>query len=180
MKLYEKALSVSVKAHKDQVRKHDGSPYVTHPIMVANILMQHNFNEIIIAAALVHDVLEDAEINENQLRQELGDEVVNIVTLVSEDKDLVWEERKEKYVLDVSSSNEAVWAVSVADKIHNARSLIEHYRVVGPDVWKVFNRGKEKKVWFERLLLNSLQEKWIHPLMTEYAELVGGLDNLES
>lgn len=179
MTLYEKALQVAALAHRDQVRKHDGSPYVVHPIMVARLLEQHGFTETVMAAGLVHDVLEDSPMTDIELRAILGEEVVAIVTAVSEDKALSWEERKEKYVDAVVAAGEAVWAVSVADKVHNAACLIAHHQKIGPVVWQVFNRGKEQKVWFERLLLTKLRDVWQHPLLDEYERAVEMLESLE-
>jgi (p)ppGpp synthase/HD superfamily hydrolase len=179
MEIYEKALKLAVKAHKEQLRKHDGSPYVVHTIMVARILGQHGFGEMVQAAGLVHDVLEDTDISEAELRSQLGDVVVDIVTAVSEDTELVWEERKQKYIESVVAGGEAVWAVSVADKVHNARSLIAYHNEVGAKAWEVFNRGKEQKVWFEKTLLQSLQKVWQHPLLDVYARLVTELEELE-
>lgn len=179
MELYETALIIATKAHKDQVRKHNGTPYIVHPIMVARILEQYGFGEEVVAAGLVHDVLEDTDIPESDLREQLGDKVIDIVTAVSEDKALVWEERKMEYVKRVMASGESVWAVSVADKIHNASSLIAFHKIAGAKAWDVFNRGKEQKVWFEKTLLTSLQTVWQHPLLNVYAELVAELEGLE-
>ncbi|MEY3784101.1 MAG: hypothetical protein RLZZ230_423 [Candidatus Parcubacteria bacterium] len=180
MELYETALTIATQAHKEQVRKNDDSPYVIHPIMVARILEQSGFDETVQAAGLVHDVLEDTTVTEAELRAQLGDAVVDIVTAVSEDKALVWEERKQKYVEAVVAGGESVWAVSVADKIHNARSLISFHEAVGPSAWQIFNRGKEQKVQFERLVLKSLQSIWVHPLLEIYAQLIIELEQLEA
>lgn len=179
MELVEKAREIAHKAHEGQVRKTDGSPYVHHPEAVAEIVKEHGFGEEVVAAALVHDVLEDCDMTETELREELGDEVVNIVTAVSENKDLEWEDRKEQYAEAVASSGEGTMAVSVADKIHNAKSLLGYYAEHGPKTWDSFNRGKEKKVWFEKLLLTKLQQNWQHPLLDEYASLVEKLESLD-
>ncbi|MCA9359212.1 HD domain-containing protein [Candidatus Kaiserbacteria bacterium] len=178
MDLYQTALNIATVAHKEQIRKHNGSPYVVHPIMVARYLEQAGFKEEVVAAGLVHDVLEDTDFSEADLREALGSEVVEMVLAVSEDKNLVWEERKEKYVESVLSASESVWALSVADKIHNAQDFIEHYAISGPAGWQVFNRGKDKKIWFERLLLSQLQLVWQHPLLDQYAALVDELEKL--
>ncbi len=172
MNLYERALKIAIRAHDGQKRKHDGSSYVAHPIMVARLVEAAGFPETVVAAALAHDILEDSAITEAELRQELGDTVVDIVTNVSEDTDLPWEERKEAYVKKVIAGGESVWAVSVADKIHNAGDLIEFHATAGSDVWKVFNRGKEKKIWFERLLHTELSKVWKHPLLEQYGEKI--------
>jgi guanosine-3',5'-bis(diphosphate) 3'-pyrophosphohydrolase len=178
MNLYETALKLAVKAHDGQKRKHDGSAYVTHPIMVARLVEEAGFSETVVAAALVHDVLEDTTVTESELRVQLGDEVADIVTAVSEDTDLPWEERKEAYVRSVVAAGEAVWAVSVADKIHNAGDLIQFHAAAGPDAWKVFNRGKEKKIWFEKLLYTELAQVWQHSLLDEYAYKITELEAL--
>jgi (p)ppGpp synthase/HD superfamily hydrolase len=178
MNFYETALKLAVKAHDGQKRKHDGSAYVTHPIMVARIVEQAGFPEVVVSAALVHDVLEDTDVSEAELRQQLGDEIVDIVTAVSEDTSLPWEERKEAYVRSVAAAGEAVWVVSVADKIHNAGDLIEFHAAAGPDAWKVFNRGKDKKIWFEKLLYTELKKVWQHPLLDTYAVKISELEAL--
>ena len=176
--LVERATFVAVVAHKDQVRKSDGSPYIVHPLMVARIVASYNFPNEVVAAALVHDVLEDSNITENELCNLLNEEVVAIVTAVSEDKSLPWKDRKQQYIDAVSMSNEYTKAVSVADKIHNAQSLIAAHRAFGPSVWEKFNQGRDMKVWFERTLCDQLQKNWEHPLLEEYATLVIELEKL--
>ena len=178
MDIYETALKIAIRAHEGQVRKHDGSAYINHPIMVGKILERAGFSETVIAAGLAHDILEDTPVTEAELRSELGDEVVDIVVAVSEDKSLLWEERKEKYVADVVAGGKSVWAVSVADKIHNARDLICFHETHGPESWKVFNRGKEKKVWFEKLVHSELSKVWQHSLLDEYATYITKLESL--
>ncbi len=178
MDLIEKALRIAAVAHKDQIRKDDGSPYIVHPIMVARILEQHGFSEAVVAAGLVHDVLEDSDMTTAELEAVLGTEVVEIVTAVSEDTSLVWEERKAAYVEAVAAASDATKAVSVADKIHNARSLLAGHARDGESVWEVFNRGKEKKLWFERLLCDRLKAMWHHSLLDEYDSLVSQLEQL--
>lgn len=178
MDLYQKALKVAIEAHTGQTRKHDGSAYVAHPIMVARILEHAGFSEVVVAAGLTHDVLEDTPVTETELRALLGDSVVDIVTAVSEDQTLSWEIRKETYVETVVAAGESVWAVSVADKIHNAQDFIAFHAVSDPACWSVFNRDKEKKIWFEKLVHAKLSEVWQHPLLDAYATLIATLESL--
>jgi guanosine-3',5'-bis(diphosphate) 3'-pyrophosphohydrolase len=178
MDLYQRALKIAIEAHKGQIRKHDGSAYVAHPIMVARILERAGFSEVVVAAGLTHDVLEDTLITESELRVLLGDAVVDIVAAVSEDQTLAWEERKEKYVSTVVTGGESVWAVSVADKIHNAQDFIAFHAMAGPSCWSVFNRDKEKKIWFEKLVHTELSKVWKHPLLDTYATLITTLESL--
>lgn len=179
MTLYETALKLAVSAHEGQKRKHDGSAYINHPIMVARILEQAGFSETIVSAGLVHDVLEDTTISEVEIRTLLGDAVADVVLAVSENKDLEWEERKEKYVETVIAGGEAAWALSVADKIHNAKDFFAFHEMVGPKAWAVFNRGKDKKMWFEHLVYNNLSQVWKHPLLDEYGTCIARLETLE-
>lgn len=179
MDLVERAKEIATKAHEGQVRKTDGSPYINHPVAVAALVKAHGYPEVVIAAALVHDVIEDTNMTETRLREELGDKVVDIVTAVSENKNLEWEDRKEQYVESVVSAGESVWAVSIADKIHNAESIIEYHKEVGHAIWDMFNRGKEKKLWFENLLLTKLRKSWNHPLLDEYERLIKQMELLD-
>ncbi len=178
--LVERAAQIAYQGHIAQKRKDDGSPYFIHPCMVAMLLRRHGFADEVVAAAFVHDVLEDTSVTAEELTAKLGKEVVDIVLSVSEDKGLPWEERKAAYVEQVARSSDATKAVSVADKIHNLESLLAAYAEKGPSVWKVFNRGKAQKYWFESTLLKRLQETWNHPLLDEYAALVERMSVLEA
>jgi (p)ppGpp synthase/HD superfamily hydrolase len=179
MTVKEKALRLALVAHKEQVRKSDGSPYAAHPIMVGLLLQEYGFSETAVAAAFVHDVLEDTEMTREELAAELGAEIAAIVDGVSEDTSLVWEERKEQYVQGVAHADEATKAVSIADKIHNAESVISDYETKGKDVWQPFNRGKDKKIWFEELLYTAVQKTWDHPLLYRYQAAIEKLKKLE-
>lgn len=179
MTLYQTALTLAVSAHAGQVRKHNNSPYVVHPIMVARIVEAAGFNESVVAAALLHDVLEDTTVTAETIEREVGTDVLEMVQALSEEKSLSWRERKANYIQAVVAAGEAVWAISVADKIHNAESLIAFHAEVGSVAWQVFNKGKADKVWFESTLLTALQTVWQHPLLDHYARLVAQLETLE-
>jgi (p)ppGpp synthase/HD superfamily hydrolase len=170
--LIEKAVRISASAHKDQIRKGDDLPYIIHPFMVALKLAKHNFPDTVIAAALTHDVLEESDFLEDRLKDELGQEVWEIVKAVTNDDSLPWEEKKKNYVEAIRRGPEGAKAVAVADKIHNLESLMIAYREKGPELWKRFNRGREQKLWFENEVLKMLKETWQHPLIDEYQHLL--------
>ena len=170
--IIEKAIRISVEAHKNQTRKGDDLPYIVHPVMVALKLVKHNFPDKVIAAALTHDVLEDTDYQEEELRKELGDEVLEIIKAVTNDDSLPWEEKKKKYVESVRNGSEGAKAVAIADKIHNLESLLMAYEEQGTSIWKRFNRGKEQKIWFENEVLKMLKGTWQHPLIDEYENLL--------
>ena len=177
--IIKEAASLALRAHKGQVRKTDSSPYIEHPVAVATSLAEYGFSDDVVAGALVHDVLEDTSVSETELRSELGSVVADLVTSVSENKSLVWEERKQKYIDTLTTALVDVKAISVADKIHNAKSLLAHHARVGSVAWQAFNRGKEKKIWFEESMLNALKKGWSHPLLDEYENLVIKLKQLD-
>lgn len=176
--LIETAALIAYTAHRAQTRKDDQSPYFIHPCMVALKLTSYHCSEEVIAAGYVHDVLEDTAFPEALLEQLLGSKIVQLVKSVSENKTLPWEERKQNYIDAVARASEAVKCLSVADKIHNLQSLLSAYAKDGSEVWKVFNRGREQKCWFEQTLCAELQKTWQHPILDEYAALVAQLERL--
>ena len=178
LSLIEKAIRIIVTAHANQKRKNDGSPYVVHPLMVAIKLMKYNFSDEVIAAALVHDILEDTDISEQELRDNLGNGVVDLVKMVTNDNFLSWEDKKNKYIETVRNGSEEAKAISIADKIHNAENFLFTYNQIGSEIWKKFSRGKEKKMWFEEEILKCLKT-WSHPMINEYEKLVEQMQNAE-
>lgn len=178
MNLIEKAARIAVDAHKTQLRKDDASPYIVHPFMVATILLKHGFRDEVVAAALVHDVIEDTEYPVEKMALELGPDVMHIVRAVTQDDALSWDDKKKNYIETVRAGDAEVKAVATADKIHNAESLLGGHERRGIDIWAHFNAGKDKKLWFENAMLTMLQETWQHPLVDEYAALVARLNAL--
>jgi len=147
--------------------------------MVSLILKEYGFDEVTIAAGITHDVLEDTDITRDVLAEALGEDVAKIVDGVSEDMALEWEIRKEEYAKSVGAADESTKAVSIADKIHNAESVIHDYQEKGKDVWKVFNRGKDKKLWFENLIYSEVSKTWQHPIMDRYRMAIDMMEKLE-
>lgn len=177
--LIERAIVLAMRAHEGQMRKEAPVPYIVHPVAVALILARHGFSDTIIAASLVHDVIEDTAITIDELRRELGDEVADIVVPVTHDDTLSWDEKKRAYIEEVRKASDQVKAVSLADKIANAHSLIAAHKTQGVAIWKYFNAGREKKLWFEHAMLDMLRESWEHKMVGEYASLVAEMDTLQ-
>ncbi len=177
--IVEKAVKIASDAHSGQMRKDKKTHYIVHPFMVAFILERYSFSDTVIAAALTHDVLEDSDFGETKLRQELGNVVVDIVKAVSEDKSLQWEDRKKKYIEIIGYSSYDVKAVSLADKIHNIKSVLHTYEDIGTGVWKIFNRGKEQQIEFANNMLKMFKDTWDHPMVTEYEVLVAKMNALD-
>lgn len=176
--LLERAVRLAVKAHTGQTRKESDTPYITHLVGVAIILAKHGFSDTVIAAGLAHDTVEDTSVTPLELREVLGDEVAEIVAAATNDDTLSWEEKKKKYIESIRNASEEAKAVATADKIHNAESLLAAYAEQGTELWKLFNAGRDKKLWFENAMLTMLKEEWNHPLVDEYAMLVEKMNAL--
>ena len=172
------------KYHSGQKRKGDGHPYLEHPLEVAHILFRARLDPDIIAAGYCHDLLEDTDCQEHEIEEKCGKEVLRIVKAVSNDEELSdkadWEKKKSKYVESVRAGGEKAIAVSVADKIANLYSFLEQYKKEGPKLWQKFNRGKDKKVWFEKEVLKMAQEGWKHPMLKTLEALIQKLEETEA
>lgn len=123
-----KAFEFAKKAHSNQTR-YTGEPYIIHPIAVAEILLDFKLDHLAIAAALLHDVLEDTNVTENQLIKEFGEEVTELVNGVSRVKTLKYKnystensESLRKMFLAMSKDIRVV-LIKLADRLHNMRTL---------------------------------------------------------
>jgi (p)ppGpp synthase/HD superfamily hydrolase len=152
-----KAISRACVLHGGQTRKGDGSPYISHPFSVALILSRYTQDENVICAGLLHDTLEDVEgYTFQDLNNEFGDEVAIIVRGVTEEKEpaskvekkATWNKRKIAYLENLVKGSKESLMVSCADKIHNLQSILEAYEIQGEELWKKFNGGKTKSLWF--------------------------------
>ncbi|MDO8459953.1 MAG: HD domain-containing protein [Nanoarchaeota archaeon] len=176
------ALFLALEYHSGQIRKGDDHPYLEHPLEVAHILWKNKFPNEVIAAGFCHDLLEDTSCKEDKIKDVCGDEVLRIVKAVSNDEALSdkkdWELKKAKYVESVRLGGEKAIAVSVADKISNLYSFFAQYEKEGPTLWKKFNRGKDKKVWFEKEVIKMAKETWDNPLLSTLESLEHKLEEL--
>jgi (p)ppGpp synthase/HD superfamily hydrolase len=158
--LIDSALTFAAVAHRDQKRKATNIPYIVHPVGVMLILIEFGENDPdLLAAALLHDTVEDAGATLNQLREKFGERVAEIVAGCSEpDKDDTWENRKNHTIHYIKSAPKHIQLVSAADKLHNLRSMIKDYEEAGDKVWSRFKRGKDDIAWYYRSVLASLRE----------------------
>src|SRR4030066_162999 len=175
----QKAIVRSTQLHWNQTRKGDGLPYIIHPYSVAFIVSRYTKDEDTVVAAFLHDVLEDVkkeEYNDKQMIKEFGQNVLNIVKGVSEEKDAsitkkeekaTWEERKRKYLERLRHDSEGSLIVCAADKIHNLQSMIDAYKVQGDKLFSKFNSPATKKLWFYGEVLKVLKEKLNNKIVKE-------------
>jgi GTP diphosphokinase / guanosine-3',5'-bis(diphosphate) 3'-diphosphatase len=127
LKLLLKALDFASRKHTDQRRKDkDSSPYINHPIAVANVLCNegHVTDVETICGALLHDTIEDTATTPNELAQEFGLAIRDIVLEVTDDKTLPKAERKRLQITHAAHASPKAKLVKLADKIANLRDLV--------------------------------------------------------
>ena len=141
MDIKEKAREFAINAHKGQVRKSDKEkPMVIHPINVANILKEYNFDDNVISAGYLHDVIEDTKYTKEDLLKEFNEDIVSLVLGASEpDKSLSWEERKKHTIEETKKLDLRHKAVICADKISNLEDLKILFEIKGEYNFSAFS-----------------------------------------
>lgn len=133
--LLDKALAFAARAHQGQFRKGTEIPYISHPYAVGLILQGAGCRREVVAAGILHDLLEDTPVTMEQLRKEFGPEIAALVEGCSEPghDELPWETRKEHTIAYLKSAPVEIRMVACADKLHNVRSMMVDYRQVGEE-----------------------------------------------
>ncbi|HEY0280128.1 MAG TPA: HD domain-containing protein [Solirubrobacterales bacterium] len=123
--LIARALAKATEAHAGQTRNGSGGlPYIEHPRMVAATLAARDYSEVTLAAALLHDVVEDSDTTVEELRAEFGDEVADLVAALSDDESIEsYRERKDEHRRRVAEVDGDALAIYAADKLTNMTTL---------------------------------------------------------
>ncbi len=123
--LIEAALSTAAEAHAGQIRNGAGGiPYIEHPKAVAGLLAEHGWTDEVLAAALLHDVIEDSEKTAAELRERFGEPVAGLVVALSDDESIAdWRERKTEHRARVQGAGAEALAIYGADKLTNVKAL---------------------------------------------------------
>ena len=188
------AVKLASKLHSRQRKKKSivpDIPYMGHLMEVAGIVQANGGDETTVAAALLHDAIEDqgAEARE-QIRDKLGQEVLDIVEACTESETFPkppWRERKEAYLNLVATASLPALLVIVADKLQNSRALLRRLKLEGAEGWG--HPSREEKVWYLHSLVQALRRRlWqldqetnapmlvsLHLLIEEYGEVVAEL-----
>jgi (p)ppGpp synthase/HD superfamily hydrolase len=188
-RLINNALILACKVHKDQTRKGTDTPYIVHPFEVALILQENGADEEMIAAGLLHDVLEDGkedmEFLKNEIREKLNERVLQYVIGASEKlecrSETPWKDRKD-HTINYLKDNDTpikIKMIACADKLSNARSIMRDYKVQGEKLWGRFNAGFESQKWYYTSLVDSLKELEGMKMYEEFKEIVNTIFNRE-
>lgn len=180
---YVDALRLACELHRAQWRKGSGTPYVAHLLSVSSLVLEHGGDEDQAIAGLLHDAVEDqgGAATLEKIRERFGEGVAEIVAACT-DADTVpkppWRERKERYLAHLPHASARARLVSVADKVHNARSVLGDYRVIGEALWERFQGGREGTLWYYRALVGAFRSCGEGPLLDELDRVVTQIEEL--
>ena len=158
MELVSEAIMFAVAAHDGMRRKKSETPYILHPMEAAVIVSTMTDDQNLIAAAALHDVVEDAGITIEEVEAKFGKRVRELVASETEDKraDLppasTWRIRKEESLNVLKNTDDIdVFMVWIGDKLSNIRAIYRDFKVEGNAMWQRFNQNNvEEQAWYYR------------------------------
>lgn len=165
-----RAFTLAAELHRGQTRKGTQIPYITHLMAVASLTGEYGGDTDQIAAALLHDAIEDgggAPIRE-RIEREFGSRVLALVeacTDTDETPKPPWQARKEAHIAAVASMEPEARLIMAADKLHNVRSIIEDYEIIGEAIWERFTGKRDGTLWYCRAAAKALAEGWSHTIV---------------
>ena len=150
--MIDRAAKFAEQAHKGTHRKGTRIPYIVHPLETALIASMLTNDEEILAAALLHDTIEDCEgVDANVLKERKGHTLEHLKT-----------------------ASQAEKILTMADKLSNIRSMARDYLLVGEELWQRFNmKDKEKQAWYYTSMIDLLKDLNETPEYQEYVRLCG-------
>lgn len=178
---FDEALQFAASIHRQQMRKGTAVPYLTHLMAVSSIVGEGGGDEDLMIAGLLHDSIEDQGISRDEIARRFGGRVAEIVEACSDSNTIPkppWKQRKERYIAHLREAGPDVRLISVADKLHNARSILTDLKVLGSTVWDRFNAGRDDILWYYRSVISALREGWTHPLVQELEQVVDQIERL--
>ena len=185
---FDRALLYATHVHGGQVRKGTSTPYVAHLLAVAATVLEYGGDEELAIAALLHDSVEDqgGKARLDDVRNRFGEGVARSVEACSDsladtgkgERKAHWQERKEAYLTHLRTADEGILWVSLADKVHNARTILRDLRKpdIGEKVWARFNVPTKQTLWYYHSLADIFCERLSNQLSDELREIVGVLE----
>lgn len=177
--LINKAISVAAKAHEGNYRKVTKDPYIVHPFEVALILQENGASEEVIVAGILHDTLEDTDLEKEDIKAIFGDRILELVLDTSEElegrENRPWYERKLYTIQHLKKATVEVKMIVCADKLSNIRSMIIGYREMGDRLWDKFSAPYEKQKWYYHSLVEGLKDMDGFKMYRQFKEAVNYL-----
>lgn len=181
------------RAWHTETRKGTHIPYMAHLLGVAALVMGEAGGSIpvteeMVIAAILHDVVEDhgGKPRLDEVREKFGEHVADMVHGLSDtlaedhDKKEGWEERKAAYLKRLHDEPEEVLLISVADKLYNAKSMLDDYKEIREKIWERFKRGRNQQLWYFDSLIAIFQLRMRSRLVDELQRVVAELSSLSA
>lgn len=177
--LLDRAIIFAVKAHANTERKGKGFPYIVHPLEAVEIVATMTNDQELLAAAALHDTVEDTDVTLDDIRKEFGDRVAKMVEEES-DKFMEgvseadsWHDRKQVAIERLEGAARETKIVALGDKLSNARAIYRDYAEIGDELWKIFHvKDKAEHEWHYRGLVQALRDLEGTFAYTEFCDLV--------
>ena len=180
MDLVSEAIVFSTKAHDGMRRRKSEVPYIVHPMEVGAIISTMSDNQEVIAAGLLHDVVEDAGVTIEEIGEKFGERVMELVASETENKreelppEETWLIRKEESLEKLRTTDDIeILMLWVGDKLSNVRAIYRDFLVEGNDIWNKFHQPDiNVQAWYYRSIV-KYTERLSHTLAwIEYKTLV--------
>jgi (p)ppGpp synthase/HD superfamily hydrolase len=175
-------------------RKGTGIPYMAHLLGVASLVMGEAghtafpVTEEMVIAALLHDAAEDhggllrLKDIEHNFDANVARMVEGLSDSLSEDpgNKQSWLERKQSYIQRLRDEPADIQLISAADKLYNAKAILEDYRKIGPRVWERFKRGRQEQLWYFDELLKVFKAAGANRIVEEFGRVVNELRQISA
>lgn len=159
--LLDKAITLSTAAHSGTTRKGTSLPYIVHPMEAVSIVATMTDDQEMLAAAALHDVVEDCGVTISELEKEFGERVASLVAADSNaprKEGDTWRSRKQAALDRLAAAPLDAKTVAMGDKLSNLRAIDIDYQKEGESLWRRFKapNGREDIEWYYRGLAKSL------------------------
>jgi myo-inositol-1(or 4)-monophosphatase len=177
--ILDRAIVFAVNAHQGTERRGKGFPYIVHPMEAVEIVATMTTDQELLAAAVLHDTVEDTDVTLDDIRREFGERVAK---LVEEESDVFidgvseadsWHERKQAAIDRLAQASREAKMVALGDKLSNARIIYRDFVQKGNELWNIFHVTDVKEhEWHYRGLAESLKELEGTFAYSEFTDLI--------
>ena len=164
-KLLDHAIIFAVHAHSGTERRGKGFPYIIHPMEAVEIVATMTTDQELLAAAALHDTVEDTDVTIENIRTEFGDRIASLVAQESEERhegvsdEESWHDRKRTAIAHLAKASRDAKIVALGDKLSNIRAIARDYAEMGDALWERFHAKDPKDhEWHYRGLADALRE----------------------
>lgn len=176
MNLLEEAICFAVRAHAGTLRKDGETPYILHPMEAAAICGTLTADEAVLAAAVLHDTVEDTDVTPSEIRARFGERVAALVASETEDKypqlppEVSWQQRKAESLRELAATDDrGVKILWLGDKLSNMRSFYRQWQAEGAAMWRRYHQqNPARQAWYYRSIAKALEELKDTPAWQEY------------